>query len=180
MLDKKAEFWSSFSRSVCFLQTRVSFCLSGSISQLLTCCEYLWLREVVQEVKFTHRKPKLNIREPLNYKDLYGNTTDLCKMVETNIVLSIKSTQPVFTCILCHLSAFQADSKRFRRVSVIRVSTVKCNERPNSVSAMPEAWNGINSLKLSLVSQFLHRIKEEMNTYPSSAFPTQLRPYHVC
>ena len=39
-----------------------------------------------------HRQPKLNIREPLNYKDLYGNTTDLCKMAETNIVLSIKST----------------------------------------------------------------------------------------
>ena len=39
-----------------------------------------------------HRQPKLNIREPLNYKNLYGNTTDLCKMVETNIVLSIKST----------------------------------------------------------------------------------------
>ena len=37
-----------------------------------------------------HRQPKLNIREPLNYKDLY--TMDLCKMVETNIVLSIKST----------------------------------------------------------------------------------------
>ena len=41
---------------------------------------------------FMHRQPKLNIREPLNYKDLYGNKTDLCKMVETNIVLSIKST----------------------------------------------------------------------------------------
>ena len=39
-----------------------------------------------------HRQPKLNIREPLNYKDLYGNTTDLGKMVETNIVLAIKST----------------------------------------------------------------------------------------
>ena len=39
-----------------------------------------------------HRQPKLNIREPLNCKDLHGNTTDLCKMVETNIVLSIKST----------------------------------------------------------------------------------------
>ena len=39
-----------------------------------------------------HRQPTLNIREPLNYKDSYGNTTDLCKMVETNIVLSIKST----------------------------------------------------------------------------------------
>ena len=39
-----------------------------------------------------HRQLKLNIREPLNYKDLYGNTTDLCKMVESNIVLSIKST----------------------------------------------------------------------------------------
>ena len=39
-----------------------------------------------------HRQPKLNIREPLNYKDLYANTTDLSEMVETNIVLSIKST----------------------------------------------------------------------------------------
>ena len=29
-----------------------------------------------------HWQPKLNIREPLNYKDFYGNTTDLCKMVE--------------------------------------------------------------------------------------------------
>ena len=37
-----------------------------------------------------HRQPKLNIRELMNHKDLYGNTTDLCKMVETNIVLSIK------------------------------------------------------------------------------------------
>ena len=46
----------------------------------------------VYESLMNHRQPKLNIREPLNYKDLYGNTTDLCKMVETNIVLSIKST----------------------------------------------------------------------------------------
>ena len=101
-------------------------------------------------------------------------------MVETNIVLSIKSTYPVSTCILCHLPAFQADSKRFRRVSIIRVSTVKCNERPNSISAMPEARNGINPLKSSLVFQFLHRIKVEMHTYPASAPPTQLKPYHVC
>ena len=61
-----------------------------------------------------HRQPKLNIREPLNYKDLYGITTDLCKMAETNIVFSIKSTYLVSTCILCHLPAFQADSKPFR------------------------------------------------------------------
>ena len=87
----------------------------------------------------THRQPKLNIREPLNYKDLYGNITDLCKMVETNIILSIKSTYPTVSCILCHLPAFQADSKRFRRVSVNRVSTAKCNETPNTISAMPEA-----------------------------------------
>ena len=85
------------------------------------------------------RQPKVNIREPLNYKDLYGNTSDLCKMVENNSVLSVRSTYPVSSCILCHLAAFQADSKRFRRVSVIRVSTVKCNQRPNSISAMPEA-----------------------------------------
>ena len=62
----------------------------------------------------SHMQPKLNIREPLNYKDLYGNTTDLCKMVEDNSVLSIKLTHPVPSCILCHLSAFQADSERFR------------------------------------------------------------------
>ena len=101
-------------------------------------------------------------------------------MVETNIVLSIKSTYLTAYRILCHLPAFQDDSKRFRLVSVIRVSTAKCNERPNSISAMPEARNGINPLKSSLVSQFLHRIKVEMHTYPASATPTQLKLYHVC
>ena len=60
-----------------------------------------------------HRQPKLNIRELLNHKDLYGNTTDLCKMVETNIVF-VNKINFVSTCILCHLPAFQADSKRFR------------------------------------------------------------------
>ena len=68
-----------------------------------------------------------------------GIRTDLCKMVENNSILTTKSTYPVSSCILCHLPAFQADLKRFRRVSVIRVFTVKCNERPNSISAMPEA-----------------------------------------
>ena len=46
-----------------------------------------------------HRQPKLNIREPLNYKDLYGNTMDLREMVENNSVLSIKSTYLVSSCI---------------------------------------------------------------------------------
>ena len=101
-------------------------------------------------------------------------------MAETNIVFAIKSTYPVSTCILRHLSAFEADSKRFRRVSVIWDSTVKCNEKPNSISAMLEARNGINPLKSSLVSQFLYRIKVEMHIYPASATPTQLKPYHVC
>ena len=102
-------------------------------------------------------------------------------MVETNIVFSIKSTYPVSTCILCHLPAFQADSKRFRRVSIIQVSTVKCNERPNSISAMPAARNGINPLKSFLVSQFLHRIKVEPDAaYPARGPPTQLKPYQVC
>ena len=133
-----------------------------------------WLRALI------HRQPKLNIRELLNYRDLYGNTTDLRKMAQSNIVFSIKSTYPVTTCIIRHLSAFAADSKRFRRVSVIWDSTVKCNERTNSISAMPEARNGINPLKSTLVSQFLHRIKVEMHIYPASATPTQLKPYHVC
>ena len=47
----------------------------------------------------------------LNYKDLYGNAMDLYKMVEINIILSIKSTYPAATCIVCHLPAFQANSK---------------------------------------------------------------------
>ena len=37
------------------------------------------------------------------YKDLYENATDLSKMVEINIVLSIKSSQPVASCFCCHL-----------------------------------------------------------------------------
>ena len=44
---------------------------------------------------------------------------------------------------------------------------------------MPEARNGINPLKSSLVSQFLHRITVEMHIYPASATPTQLKPYHA-
>ena len=80
-------------------------------------------------------------REPVQLysngvKDLYGNTADLCKMVENNCVLSIKSTYPVSSCILCHLPALQTDSKRFRRVSVIRVSTVKCNGKAELYSAL--------------------------------------------
>ena len=93
-------------------------------------------------------------------------------MVETNIVLSIKTTYPTAPCIIFYLPAFQANSKQFRRVIVIRVSTAKCNTRPNTISAMPEARNGINPLKSSLVSQFLHRIKVEMCTYPASVTPT--------
>ena len=143
-------------------------------------CKYLQSQWPPEAFCVVHRQPKLTIREPLNYNDLYGNTTDLCKMVENNSVLSIKSTYPVSSCILCHFPAFQADSERFRRVSVIRVSTVKCNERPNSISAMSETRNGINPLKSSLVSQFLHRIKVEVNSFPCIAFPTRSKPYHVC
>ena len=86
-----------------------------------------------------YRQPKLNIREPLNYKDLYGNTTDLCKMVENISVLSIKSTYPVSSCIVCHLPAFQADSNRFRRVSVIRVSTVAFSLKSREIKKFPFA-----------------------------------------
>ena len=53
-----------------------------------------------------YRQPKLNIREPLDYKDLYGKAMELCKKVETNIVLLIKSTYPAASCILCYLPAF--------------------------------------------------------------------------
>ena len=59
-----------------------------------------------------------------NYINLYGNATDLYTIVEINVLLSIKSTNPVSSCILCHL-AFQAASKRFRRVSVVRVSSAR-------------------------------------------------------
>ena len=98
-------------------------------------------------------------------------------MVETNIVLSINSTYRTASCILCHLPAFQSDSKQFPRVSVIRVSTAERNPRPNTVAAMPEARKGINPLKSSLVFQFLHRIKVEMYTYPARAILTQLKPW---
>ena len=39
---------------------------------------------------------------------MYGNETDLYKMVNFNVALSIKSTYPVACCIACHLPAFQA------------------------------------------------------------------------
>ena len=62
-----------------------------------------------------HRQPKLNIREPLNYKDLYGNTTNLCKMVESNIVLSInKVNLPRFYLYSLSFTSF---SSRFEAIS---------------------------------------------------------------
>ena len=59
-----------------------------------------------------------------NYIDLHGNATDLYTIVEINVLLSLKSTNPDFSSILCHL-AFQAASKRFRRVCVVRVSSAR-------------------------------------------------------
>ena len=38
------------------------------------------------DIMLGHRQSNVNIREPLNYQDLYRNATDLCKMVGTNIV----------------------------------------------------------------------------------------------
>ena len=77
-------FWISYIwRITDKVRSYVSFCVSFCFVTFLTVMLFFLLE---------HRQPKLNIREPLNYKDLYGNTTDLCKMVETNIILSIKST----------------------------------------------------------------------------------------
>ena len=47
-------------------------------------------------------------------KDLYGNPTDLYKVVEINVVLSIKSTYPVASCILLSFTNF---SSQFRAIS---------------------------------------------------------------
>ena len=56
-----------------------------------------------------HRQPKLNIREPLNYKDLYWNKTDLCEMVETNIVLIAE----LIVCLT--IESHRCGSRRFDR-----------------------------------------------------------------
>ena len=56
-------------------------------------------------------------------------------MIEMFIVLSIKSTYPVASCFLYHLSAVEGDWKHFRRVSVDQVSTAqtaKINRRLNT------------------------------------------------
>ena len=68
-----------------------SYCTSSFLKGFAYVLFFVY-RLLLQNDLLEHRQPKLNIREPLNYKDLYRNTTDLCKMVETNIVLSIKST----------------------------------------------------------------------------------------
>ena len=86
-----------------------------------------------------------------NDNDLYGNATDLYTIVEINgVFLSIKSTNPVFSSILCHLLAFQAASKRFRRVCVVRVSTAKRSARPSC--PFRDTRSGKNPLKSPLVS----------------------------
>ena len=58
----------------------------------------------------------------LNYKDLYENAMDLCKIGKICIVLSLKSIYPVASCVLCLLPTFQADLKRlgFKLVEAIR------------------------------------------------------------
>ena len=43
---------------------------------------------------------------------------------------------------------------------------------------MPEARNGKKPVKSSLASPFHYKIKVEMYTYPFSATPTQLKPFH--
>ena len=41
-----------------------------------------------------------------NHNDLYENATDLYTIVEINVPLSIKSTNPAFSSIICYLLSF--------------------------------------------------------------------------
>ena len=64
--------------------------------------------------------------------------------------------------ILCCLPASPAHLKRFRRDNVLHVSTTKNITRHNSRSRSDRRSKRKKPLKLSLLSQFVYRIKAEM------------------
>ena len=59
-------------------------------------------------LSLVHRQPKLNIREPLNYKDLYGNKTDLCNCFVNKVNL---------TRFYLYSLSFTSFSSRFEAIS---------------------------------------------------------------
>ena len=68
--------------------------------------------EILMRTQAAQAQGLLNYNS-LNYKDLYGNVTDLCKMAEVNIILSIKSTFPSASYSL----SFTSFSSRFESIS---------------------------------------------------------------
>ena len=82
-------------------------------------------------------------------------------------------------CIFCCLPAPQADLTRFRRVIVRWVSTAKRKTRLHADfrSARRSKW--INPLKITLPTQFLRRIEEEMLKVHVSSLATQFGPQRL-
>ena len=79
---------------------------------------------------------------------------------------------PLCCCVvLCCLPAPQADLTRFRRVIVLWVSTIKRKTRAHTDFRSARRSKRINPLKITLPTQFLRRIEEEMSKlHVSSAF----------
>ena len=81
-------------------------------------------------------------------------------------------------CIFSYLSAPQADLTRFRQVIVRWVSTAKRKTRLHTDFRNARHSKQINPLKITLPSQFLRRIKEDMFKVHVSLLATQFRPQH--
>ena len=82
-------------------------------------------------------------------------------------------------CIFCCLPAPQADLTRFRRVIVRWVSTAKRKTRLHTDFRSARRSKRINPLKITLLTQFLRRIEEEMLKVHSSLLATQFSPQRL-
>ena len=82
-------------------------------------------------------------------------------------------------CILCCLPAPQADLTRFQRVIVLGVSTAKRKTRLHTDFRSARRSKRINPLKITLPTQFLRRIEEEMSKLHVSSLATQFRPQRL-
>ena len=82
-------------------------------------------------------------------------------------------------CIFWCLPAPRADLTRFRRVIVRWVSTAKRKTRLHTDFRNARRSKQINPLKITLPTQFLRRIREEMLKVHASLLATQFRPQRL-
>ena len=82
-------------------------------------------------------------------------------------------------CRVVFFVVCQADLTRFRRVIVLMASTAKRKTRLHTDFRSARRSKRINPLKITLPTQFLRRIEEEMSKLRVSSLATQFRPQRL-